>query len=41
MSTNKNAILRYNTLDKCFQNFGKKFYFDDLLNEVNIALYCI
>ena len=39
MSTNKNAVLRYNTLDKCFQNIGKKFFFEDLLQEVNFALY--
>lgn len=38
MSTNKNAILRYNTLDKCFSNFGRKYYFDDLLEKVNEAL---
>lgn len=38
MSINKNAVLRYNTLDKCFQNFGRKYYFDDLLNEINQAL---
>jgi len=35
MSTNKNAILRYNTLDKCFSNFGRKYYFEDLLERVN------
>jgi len=35
MATNKNAILRYNTLDKCFRNFGRKYYFDDLLGKVN------
>jgi predicted DNA-binding transcriptional regulator YafY len=39
MATNKNAILRYNTLDKCFQNFGRKYYFDDLLETVNNALF--
>ena len=31
MSTNKNAIIRYQTLDRCFQNFGKRFYIEDLL----------
>ena len=35
MATNKNAILRYNTLDKCFRNFGRKYYFEDLLEKVN------
>jgi predicted DNA-binding transcriptional regulator YafY len=38
MATNKNAVLRYNTLDKCFSNFGRKYYFDDLVKEVNNAL---
>jgi hypothetical protein len=35
MATNKNAVLRYNTLDKCFSNFGRKYYFKDLLGKVN------
>lgn len=38
MSTNKNAIIRYNTLDKCFRNTGRKYYFDDLLEKVNEVL---
>ena len=38
MSTNKNAVLRYNVLDKCFSNFGRKYYFDELLDKVNEAL---
>lgn len=38
MATNKNAILRYNTLDKCFRNLGRKYYFQDLLDAVNEAL---
>lgn len=38
MATNRNAVIRYNTLDKCFQNFGRKYYFKDLLEEVNQAL---
>ncbi len=38
MSTNRNAVLRYNTLDKCFSNFGRKYYFKDLLEKVNDAL---
>lgn len=39
MATNKNAILRYNTLDKCFRNFQRRFYFEDLINAVNEALW--
>lgn len=38
MSTNKNAVLRYNVLDKCFQNKGRKYFFQDLLDMVNGAL---
>ena len=38
MSTNKNAIIRYQALDKCFQNYGKRFYIEDLLDAVNKAL---
>jgi len=38
MSTNKNAVLRYNTLDKCFSNAGRQYYFEDLLDAVNEAL---
>ena len=38
MSINKNAVLRYNVLNKCFQNFGRKYFFQDLLEEVNLAL---
>lgn len=39
MSTNRHAIIRYNALDKCFSNFGRKFYFEDLFDEVNDALF--
>lgn len=38
MSINKNALLRYQVLDSCFRNSGRKFYWQDLLNEVNKAL---
>jgi predicted DNA-binding transcriptional regulator YafY len=38
MATNKNAVLRYNTLDKCFSNFGRKYYFEDLIRKVNETL---
>lgn len=39
MATNKNAVLRYNTLDKCFSNFQRRFYFEDLIDAVNEALW--
>jgi predicted DNA-binding transcriptional regulator YafY len=38
MATNKNALLRYKTLDRCFQNTGRGYNFEELLNEVNLAL---
>lgn len=38
MSINKNAYLRYQVLDKCFRNKYKKFFIEDLLDEVNKAL---
>jgi predicted DNA-binding transcriptional regulator YafY len=38
MSINKNALLRYKVLDKCFRNNGRRYYIEDLLNEVNDAL---
>ncbi len=39
MSTNKNAQIRYNTLDKCFRNFGRKYYIDDLVEQCCKAIY--
>jgi predicted DNA-binding transcriptional regulator YafY len=38
MSINKNAYIRYQTLDKCFSNFYRRYFIEDLLEEVNIAL---
>lgn len=38
MSINKNAFLRYQVLDKCFQNTSRRFFWEDLLYEVNKAL---
>lgn len=39
MSTNKNALIRYEILDRCFSNFNRKYSFDDLLELVNDKLY--
>jgi predicted DNA-binding transcriptional regulator YafY len=39
MAINKNALIRFHALDKCFSNFGKKFYIDDLLISCNEALF--
>lgn len=38
MPINKNAYLRYQVLDKCFSNFQRKYFNEDLLNEVNKVL---
>lgn len=39
MSTNKHAIIRYQALDKCFRNTGKKYTIDDLVEMCNQAIY--
>ena len=39
MSINKHAIIRYQALDKCFRNIGKRYFIDDLLNACNQAIY--
>lgn len=38
MATNKHAQIRYKVLDDCFSNFGRKFYFKELLKKCNEAL---
>ncbi|MEX1014197.1 MAG: WYL domain-containing protein [Candidatus Paceibacterota bacterium] len=38
MSINKNALLRYRVLDRCFRNTGRKYFWQDLLEEINKAL---
>lgn len=38
MPANKNALLRYLTLDKCFRNTGRNYTLDDLLEKVNEEL---
>ena len=38
MSVNKNALLRYKVLDRCFRNTGRKYFWLDLLEEINKAL---
>ena len=39
MPVNKHALIRYHALDKCFRNFARRFYIEDLINACNIALY--
>ncbi len=38
MATNKNAVIRYQALDKCFSNFQKKYFIEDLVEACNDAL---
>jgi predicted DNA-binding transcriptional regulator YafY len=38
MSINKNALIRYQVLDRCFRNSGRLYFWDDLLEECNKAL---
>ncbi len=38
MATNKHATIRYNALDKCFSNRGRKFFMEDLINTCNAAI---
>jgi predicted DNA-binding transcriptional regulator YafY len=39
MSRTKNAMLRYQVLDRCFRNTGRGYTLDDLLEACNEALY--
>ena len=38
MAIIKNALLRYQTLDRCFKNNGRSYLIEDLLEEVNQTL---
>ncbi|MDG4945758.1 WYL domain-containing protein [Weeksellaceae bacterium KMM 9713] len=38
MAINKNALIRYQALDRCFRNTGRLYFIDDLLEECNKAL---
>ncbi len=38
MATNKNAQLRYQILDKCFRNSGKRYFIEDLIAECDNVL---
>lgn len=38
MSINKNALIRYQVLDRCFRNTGRIYFWEDLLEECNKAL---
>lgn len=39
MPTNKNALIRYRTIDKCLQNTGRKWTLTDLIDACSDALY--
>ena len=39
MSSNKNALIRYKTLDKCLKNRYKKYTLEDLMEECSEALF--
>lgn len=39
MATNKNALIRYRTIDKCLQNNLRKWTLDDLIEACSDALY--
>lgn len=39
MATNKHAMIRYQALDRCFSNWGRNFYINDLIQACNEALY--
>ncbi len=38
MATNKHATIRYHALDRCFSNFGRRFFIEDLIEACNDAL---
>ena len=38
MALNKNALIRYQALDRCFRNPGRMYFWEDLLEECNKAL---
>ena len=38
MATNKNAIVRYRALDKCFSSRTRKYYMNDLIEACRMAL---
>jgi predicted DNA-binding transcriptional regulator YafY len=39
LSTNKHAIIRYQTLDKCFHNPGRRYFIEDLVEACNNSIY--
>ncbi len=39
MATNKHATIRYNALDQCFNNIGRRYFIEDLVQACNSAIY--
>ncbi len=39
LATNKHAVIRYQALDKCFRNSGRKYYIEDLIEACCTAIY--
>lgn len=39
MASNKNALIRYKTIDQCLRNTGRRWTLDDLINACSDALY--
>jgi len=39
MPTNKNAQIRYQTIDRCLSNWNRRYYIEDLVDACNEALY--
>ena len=39
MATNKHAQIRYQALDRCFRNSGRRYYIEDLIEACNQALF--
>jgi predicted DNA-binding transcriptional regulator YafY len=39
MAINKYALIRYQALDRCFRNPGRNYYFEDLLEACNAAIF--
>lgn len=39
MASNKNALIRYNTIDKCLRNTARQWTLDDLMDACSDALY--
>ena len=38
MPNSKHAIIRYQALDKCFRNTGRKYFIEDLVEACRVAL---